>query len=216
LDSTQKKIKSETLNLIGIYLILNKITLDYYIGSASFYSYFLLPEASSKGCILISLALTCGLAFAKELLFLRKSWLTPAKAIAVAQERSSTSTREKVVFLVLLPEAALLLPRRSAAEQRLCFLIFSLALTCALAFAKELLLLRKSWLTPAKAKAKEKRLFLVLLPEAALLLPRKSAAEQGLYSYFFVFLFFSLALSYRCALAQQQERAKVILILRQK
>jgi hypothetical protein len=33
LDSTQKKIKSETLNLSGIYLILNKITLDYYIGS---------------------------------------------------------------------------------------------------------------------------------------------------------------------------------------
>jgi hypothetical protein len=31
LDSTQKKIKSETLNLSGIYLILNKITLDYYI-----------------------------------------------------------------------------------------------------------------------------------------------------------------------------------------
>jgi len=35
LDSTQKNIKSETLNLSGIYLILNKITLDYYIGSAS-------------------------------------------------------------------------------------------------------------------------------------------------------------------------------------
>jgi len=43
LDTTQKKIKSETLNLSGIYLILNKITLDYYIGSAStnrFYARF--------------------------------------------------------------------------------------------------------------------------------------------------------------------------------
>jgi group I intron endonuclease len=43
LDTTQKKIKSETLNLSGIYLILNKITLDYYIGSAAtnrFYARF--------------------------------------------------------------------------------------------------------------------------------------------------------------------------------
>ena len=35
LDYTKKKIKSETINLSGIYLILNKVTLDYYIGSAS-------------------------------------------------------------------------------------------------------------------------------------------------------------------------------------
>jgi len=42
LDSTQKKIKSvsRTLNLSGIYLILNKITLDYYIGSASTNRFF--------------------------------------------------------------------------------------------------------------------------------------------------------------------------------
>lgn len=40
MDSTQKKIKSETLNLSGIYLILNKITLDYYIGSASTNRFF--------------------------------------------------------------------------------------------------------------------------------------------------------------------------------
>ena len=40
LDYTQKKIKSETLNLSGIYLILNKITLDYYIGSASTNRFF--------------------------------------------------------------------------------------------------------------------------------------------------------------------------------
>lgn len=41
LDSTQKKIKSvpRTLNLSGIYLILNKITLDY-IGSASTNRFF--------------------------------------------------------------------------------------------------------------------------------------------------------------------------------
>lgn len=35
LDYTKKKIKSETLDLSGIYLILNKVTLDYYVGSAS-------------------------------------------------------------------------------------------------------------------------------------------------------------------------------------
>ena len=35
LDYTKKKIKSETINLSGIYLILNKVTLDYYVGSAS-------------------------------------------------------------------------------------------------------------------------------------------------------------------------------------
>jgi group I intron endonuclease len=43
LDSTKKKIQSETRNLSGIYLILNKITLDYYVGSAStnkFYARF--------------------------------------------------------------------------------------------------------------------------------------------------------------------------------
>jgi len=40
LDSTQKNIISETLNLSGIYLILNKITLDYYIGSASTNRFF--------------------------------------------------------------------------------------------------------------------------------------------------------------------------------
>jgi group I intron endonuclease len=43
LDSTRKKIKTDTKNLSGIYLILNKVTLDYYIGSAAtdrFYSRF--------------------------------------------------------------------------------------------------------------------------------------------------------------------------------
>jgi group I intron endonuclease len=43
LDSIRKQILSETRGLSGIYLILNKITLDYYIGSAStnkFYARF--------------------------------------------------------------------------------------------------------------------------------------------------------------------------------
>lgn len=43
LDSTRKKIQTDTINLSGIYLILNKVTLDYYIGSAAtdrFYSRF--------------------------------------------------------------------------------------------------------------------------------------------------------------------------------
>jgi len=35
LDSTRKQILTDTTGLSGIYLILNKITLDYYIGSAS-------------------------------------------------------------------------------------------------------------------------------------------------------------------------------------
>ena len=35
LDFIKKKILSETKGLSGIYLILNKVTLDYYIGSAS-------------------------------------------------------------------------------------------------------------------------------------------------------------------------------------
>lgn len=41
LDYTKKKIKSETINLSGIYLILNKVTLDYYVGSASTNKFYL-------------------------------------------------------------------------------------------------------------------------------------------------------------------------------
>ena len=40
---TKQKLVAETKNLSGVYLILNKVTLDYYIGSAStgrFYSRF--------------------------------------------------------------------------------------------------------------------------------------------------------------------------------
>ena len=40
LDETKKQILQETKNLSGIYLILNKITLDYYIGSASTGKFF--------------------------------------------------------------------------------------------------------------------------------------------------------------------------------
>jgi group I intron endonuclease len=40
LESTRKKILVDTKNLSGIYLILNKITLDYYIGSASTNRFF--------------------------------------------------------------------------------------------------------------------------------------------------------------------------------
>jgi group I intron endonuclease len=42
-DSTKKNLKIETMGLSGVYLILNKYTLDYYIGSAStgkFYNRF--------------------------------------------------------------------------------------------------------------------------------------------------------------------------------
>jgi hypothetical protein len=42
-NETRKKILIDTKNLSGIYLILNKITLDFYIGSAStnrFYARF--------------------------------------------------------------------------------------------------------------------------------------------------------------------------------
>ena len=43
MDSTKNQIRSDTRNLSGIYLILNKVTLDFYVGSAStnkFYARF--------------------------------------------------------------------------------------------------------------------------------------------------------------------------------
>ena len=43
MDSIKNQIKSDTSNLSGIYLILNKVTLDFYVGSAStnkFYARF--------------------------------------------------------------------------------------------------------------------------------------------------------------------------------
>lgn len=43
LDNVKKELKMQTKGLSGVYLILNKITLDYYVGSAStdkFYARF--------------------------------------------------------------------------------------------------------------------------------------------------------------------------------
>jgi len=59
LDSTKKKIKSDTKNLSGIYLISNKITLNFYVGSAStnrFYSRFLNHLFHFSGSKIVKLA----------------------------------------------------------------------------------------------------------------------------------------------------------------
>jgi len=46
-DITRKTIISETKGLSGIYLILNKVTLDYYVGSASTDRLYANPSLSS-------------------------------------------------------------------------------------------------------------------------------------------------------------------------
>jgi group I intron endonuclease len=59
LDSTRKKLLTETKNLSGIYLILNKITLDYYIGSAPtdrFYARFSNHLLYFRGSKIVKLA----------------------------------------------------------------------------------------------------------------------------------------------------------------
>jgi group I intron endonuclease len=59
LDSTKKKILFETRGLSGIYLILNKITFDYYIGSAStnkFYARFSNHLLNFNGSKIVKLA----------------------------------------------------------------------------------------------------------------------------------------------------------------
>jgi group I intron endonuclease len=59
LDSTRTKIQRETSNLSGIYLILNKETLDYYIGSAStnrFYARFSNHLLYFRGSKIVKLA----------------------------------------------------------------------------------------------------------------------------------------------------------------
>jgi group I intron endonuclease len=59
LDSTRKNIQTETANLSGIYLILNKVTLDYYIGSAAtnrFYARFSNHLLYFRGSKIIKLA----------------------------------------------------------------------------------------------------------------------------------------------------------------
>jgi group I intron endonuclease len=59
LDSTRKKIQKDTSNLSGIYLILNKVTLDYYIGSAAtnrFYARFSNHLLNFRGSKIVKLA----------------------------------------------------------------------------------------------------------------------------------------------------------------
>ena len=59
LESTRKQILSETKGISGIYLILNKITLDYYIGSAStnkFYARFYNHLLNFNGSRIVKLA----------------------------------------------------------------------------------------------------------------------------------------------------------------
>jgi group I intron endonuclease len=59
LDSTKKRILADTDNLSGIYLILNKVTLDYYIGSAStnrFYQRFSNHLLNFNGSKIVKLA----------------------------------------------------------------------------------------------------------------------------------------------------------------
>ena len=59
LDSTRKILQTETENLSGIYLILNKVTLDYYIGSAAtnrFYARFSNHLIYFRGSKIIKLA----------------------------------------------------------------------------------------------------------------------------------------------------------------
>jgi group I intron endonuclease len=58
-DSTRQQIQRETRNLSGIYLILNKVTLDYYIGSAStnrFYVRFSNHLLNFRGSKIVKLA----------------------------------------------------------------------------------------------------------------------------------------------------------------
>ena len=59
LNSTRKIIQTETTNLSGIYLILNKVTLDYYIGSAAtnrFYARFSNHLIYFRGSKIVKLA----------------------------------------------------------------------------------------------------------------------------------------------------------------
>jgi len=59
LESTRKRIQRDTNNLSGIYLILNKVTLDYYIGSAAtnrFYARFSNHLLYFRGSKIVKLA----------------------------------------------------------------------------------------------------------------------------------------------------------------
>jgi hypothetical protein len=59
LDEVRKKISFETRNLSGVYMVLNKVTLDFYIGSAStgkFYSRFYRHLISFNGNKIVKFA----------------------------------------------------------------------------------------------------------------------------------------------------------------
>lgn len=59
LDEVRKKISFETRNLSGVYMVLNKVTLDFYIGSAStgkFYSRFYRHLISFNGSKIVKYA----------------------------------------------------------------------------------------------------------------------------------------------------------------
>ena len=59
LESTKKNIQTDTKNLSGVYLILNKVTLDYYIGSAAtnrFYARFSNHLLNFHGSKIVKLA----------------------------------------------------------------------------------------------------------------------------------------------------------------
>lgn len=59
LESTKLKIKNSTTNLSGIYMVLNKTTKDYYVGSAAtdkFYSRFANHVIYSRGSKIVKLA----------------------------------------------------------------------------------------------------------------------------------------------------------------
>lgn len=59
LESTKNKIKTETKDISGVYLILNKVTLDFYIGSAStnrFYARFYNHLINLSGSKIVKLA----------------------------------------------------------------------------------------------------------------------------------------------------------------
>lgn len=59
LEFRRKKVQTETKNLSGVYLILNKITLDYYIGSAAtnrFYARFSNHLLNFNGSKIVKLA----------------------------------------------------------------------------------------------------------------------------------------------------------------
>ena len=59
LDEVKKKISFETRNLSGVYMVLNKVTLDFYIGSAStgkIYSRFYIHLISFNGSKIVKFA----------------------------------------------------------------------------------------------------------------------------------------------------------------